>query len=76
MRVSVDKKTMLGETIRIKKSGSKAAVGMGNIVAAVVARLDVVVGRAREGKWWWKLKRTKPRVVAEALIGKLLVPGP
>ena len=47
-RESVERKTMLGETTRSRKSGVSAAIGMEGamtVVAAVVAGLDVVVGR-------------------------------
>lgn len=64
----VARKTMLGESTRRMKSGVSAASGRAMVVvAAVVAELDVVVGRKKEGEGWKKLRAVvvedKPRLV-------------
>ena len=56
---------MLGERTRRRKRGSNTAGGMEGamrVVAAVVAMLDVVVGREREGK---AAEASKTAVLAE-----------
>ncbi len=77
------RKTMLGEMTRSRNSGARAAAGMEGamtVVAAVVAELDVVVGREREGRWFGKwrrrFKRRVPRVVAELLSERPSGAGP
>ena len=72
-RERVERKTTAGDAIRSAKSGS-AAWRMGGamrVVAAVVAGLDVVVGREQGRNWRRELKRGAPRVVAEFLSGTI-----
>ena len=75
-RERVARRTTEGDVTYRTNSGVTAG-GVGKamrVVAAVVAVLDVVVGRERGGGWedkgWTRLKTGAPRVVAELLSGR------
>ena len=70
-RERVERKTTAGDAIRSAKSGS-AAWRMGGamrVVAAVVAELDVVVGREEERIGRRKVEKRRASCCGRALIG-------
>ena len=68
----VERRTMLGESARRTNSGVNATagiVGAMRVVAAVVAELDVVVGREEERIGRRKVEKRRASCCGRALIG-------